>query len=250
MKMNVSKSIWKHASACANNLSELELTLGEVGRAVEDAKQSVIYADRSGDAFERMSRRTIHAEALHQAGHWAEAETRFREAELIQTERQPERPWLYSLSGFRYCDLLLSAPERVVWQHCIFEAPYLGIQGIRISGQQDELPKALLTRAWCACAEISFFANSNQDKTKSIKRAQEDLDEAWEIAERGLMKLYMAEILLSRARLFGMRHDSEQHLYEGTEKDLAEARKLIVICGYGRRQGELEDAEKALAQRA
>jgi len=132
----------------------------------------------------------------------------------------------------------------------IFEAPYLGIQGIRISGQQDELPKALLTRAWCACAEISFFANSNQDKTKSIKRAQEDLDEAWEIAERGLMKLYMAEILLSRARLFGMRHDSEQHLYEGTEKDLAEARKLIVICGYGRRQGELEDAEKALAQRA
>ena len=32
--------------------------------------------------------------------------------------------------------------------------------------------------------------------------AQSDLDEAWEIAERGPMKLHMADILLHRARLF------------------------------------------------
>jgi len=39
---------------CANNLSELELTLGEVVAAVKDAEQSMTYADRSGDAFMRM----------------------------------------------------------------------------------------------------------------------------------------------------------------------------------------------------
>ncbi len=33
--------------------------------------------------------------------------------------------------------------------------------------------------------------------------AQEDLDEAWEIAERGPMRLFMADIHLYRARLFG-----------------------------------------------
>src|SRR4029077_6837256 len=94
----------------------LELTLGEVAGAVGDAEQSVTYADRSGDAFERLARRTTHADALKQAGRRAEAETRFGEAEQMQQEWQPEYPLLYSLQGFRYCDLLLAAPERAAWQ--------------------------------------------------------------------------------------------------------------------------------------
>ena len=81
-----------------------------------DAEQSVTYADRSGDAFQRMVKRTTHADALHQAGRRAEAEARFREAEQMQAERQPDYPLLYSLQGFRYCDLLLAAPERAAWQ--------------------------------------------------------------------------------------------------------------------------------------
>ena len=74
------------------------------------------YADRSGDAFQRMAMRTTHADALHQAGRRAEAEARFREAEQMQAERQPDYPLLYSLQGFRYCDLLLAAAERAAWQ--------------------------------------------------------------------------------------------------------------------------------------
>ena len=98
----------------ASNLSELELTLGEVAGAVGDAEQSVTYADRSGDAFQQMTTRTTHADALHQAGRRAEAETRFREAEQMQAESQPDYPLLYSLQGFRYCDLLLAARARRV----------------------------------------------------------------------------------------------------------------------------------------
>jgi hypothetical protein len=115
VKMCVDRQDWKQAAIHASNLSELELTLGEVAGAVEDAEQSVIYADRSGDAFQRMTNRTTHADALHQSGRRAEAETRFREAEQMQQERQPDYPLLYSLSGFRYCDLLLAAPERAAW---------------------------------------------------------------------------------------------------------------------------------------
>ena len=97
-------------------LSELELTLGEVAGAVGDAELSVTYADRSRDAFMRHCSRTTHADGLHQAGRRAEADTRFREAEHMQQERQPDYPLLYSLQGFRYCDLLLAAPERAAWQ--------------------------------------------------------------------------------------------------------------------------------------
>ena len=58
-----------------------------------------------------------------------------------------------------------------------------------------------------------------------------DLDEALEIAARGPMPLYQAEIHLHRARLFRDRDA------------LAEARRLIEKHGYGRRLEELADAE-------
>ena len=66
-----------------------------------------------------MGTRTTHADALHQAGRRAEAETRFREAEQMQAESQPAYPLLYSLRGFLYCDLLLAAPERAAWQKVV-----------------------------------------------------------------------------------------------------------------------------------
>lgn len=103
LEMSIKQENWKQAARSASNLSELELTLGEVARAVGDAEQAVTFADRSGYAFERMGLRTTHADALLQAGHRAEAEARFREAEQMQAERQPKYPLLYSLQGFRYC---------------------------------------------------------------------------------------------------------------------------------------------------
>ena len=100
----------------ASNLSELDLTLGEVAGAVGDAEQSVSHADRSGDAFWKMATGTTHADALHQSGRRAEAEALFREAEQMQAERQPACPLLYSLWGFRYCDLLSAEAERAAWK--------------------------------------------------------------------------------------------------------------------------------------
>lgn len=103
-------------------MSELGLTLGEVAGAVGDAEQSVTYADRSGDAGQRIINRTNHADALHHSGRRAEAETRFREAEQMQQEQQPDYPLLYSLRGFQYCDRLLAAPDRATWQQTLWNA--------------------------------------------------------------------------------------------------------------------------------
>ncbi len=317
LQMRIAQKELKHAGACAGNLSELELTLGEVSTALRDAKQSVTYADRSGDGFQRMANRTTHADALHQAGQRSEAEGRFREAEAMQIKDQPDYPLLYSLQGFRYCDLLLADGERVAWQcvlggadcksdgsgvgqqgpthapgrtarqlrscgavsdraakmfewrvpsdslldialdhltlgraalyTAILEGSSLNpchssiqhaVDGLRRAGSQDHLPRGLLTRAWLRSLAA---ARTGPDS------AQHDLDEAWEIAERGPMRLFLADIHLHRARLFGA--SPENYPWQSPAADLAAARRLIEKHGYLRRTEELEDAENALLRK-
>jgi hypothetical protein len=116
LEMRIEREEWQHAPSSASNLSELELTLGEVEAAVREGGRSVDFADRSGDAFWRMGTRTAHADALHQGGRRDEARALFEEAEAMQAEREPEYPRLYSVRGFRHCDLLLSGAERAAWR--------------------------------------------------------------------------------------------------------------------------------------
>ena len=92
---------------------------------------------------------------------------------------------------------------------------------LRQVGQLDHVPRALVTRAWLRCLE------------GDADGARADLDEAWDIAERGQMRLHMADIHLHRARLF---RDTA---------DLRNARLLIEQCGYWRRKGELDDSKAA-----
>jgi hypothetical protein len=316
LEMGIKQENWKGAATRAGNLSELELTAGDVAGAVRDAEQSVTYADQSGDAGERMMMRTTHADAMHQAGGVDEAEARFREAEQMQVELQPAYPLLYSLQGFQYCDLLLTAVEReagtaigerkkeeglalcrtvaeratqtlkwatdakldllsIALDHltlgraelyaAIFKSPSRrpeppqpfsqptseerqrgfttaateldhAVSGLRRAGQQQYLPLGLLTRAWL---------RSLIGARTGSESAQSDLDEAWEIAERGPMPLFLADIHLYRARLF---FDEAKYPWQSPQHDLAEARRLIFKHGYLRRKEELEDAEAALEQ--
>ena len=114
------------------------------------------------------------------------------------------------------------------------------VDGIRESNNMDDLPRGLLTRAW------------HRALTDNASAATADLDEAWEIAERGPMPLYQADVLMSRARLFGRRKEEGGRRKKGeypwgsAEEDLAEARRLIEKCGYHRRDEELADAEAAI----
>ena len=126
------------------------------------------------------------------------------------------------------------------------------VSGLRRAGTQHELPRALLTRAWL---------RSLTGARTGSESAQEDLDEAWEIAARGAMRLFLADIHLHRARLFGLRMVDgglriEAEPYppypwgESAEADLAAAEKLINECGYHRRDGELADARQAILGQA
>jgi hypothetical protein len=98
------------------------------------------------------------------------------------------------------------------------------LAGLRQANRVDYLPKALLTAAL-----YRGTLGADPDEARRL------LAEAQQIAERGPMPLYLADVHLHRARLF---HDRAA---------LAEARALIERHGYGRRRDELADAEAAAA---
>ena len=252
-------------------------------------------------------KRWTHADALHQAGRRAEAETRFREVEQMQAKDQPEYPLLYALRGFQYCDLLLAAPERAAWQIISGEvstpeatrqrptpaAPSPSARRRRSTGAvrangllntaldhltlgraalyaaileysrpptSAPLTSPTLTPPWPASAAPAAAIISPGLLTRAWLRfltgartgpesAQADLDEAWEIAERGPMKLFLADIHLHRARLFGRLKAGGEMLkypWESPAADLAAAEKLITTCGYHRRDQELAAAKHAI----
>ncbi len=111
LEANKADQEWENAAVCASNLSEFLLTLGQVAEAVAAGEESVVLADRGDSAFDQMDHRTVLADALHGARRWEESAALFREAEGMQAERQKQYPRLYSLAGYRYCDLLLSREE-------------------------------------------------------------------------------------------------------------------------------------------
>ncbi len=76
-----------------------------------------------------------------------------------------------------------------------------------------------------------------------VADGQAHLDEAWDMAERGPMRLHMADIHLHRARFF-----ANEILYPWTspQTDLAAAEKLINECGYHRRDEELAETKHAI----
>ena len=280
LEMHVEQKDQNNAARDACNLSELSLTLGDVSGAVEYAHQSVDLADRSGDSFERETARTTLADALHQAGRPSDAETLLREAEYMQQGRQPEYPFLCGPSGFQLCDLLLSqghfrevqerARQTLHWvreygldllsvpldqlslgragllqlqlenspasseQYSSVRAEAkdnldLAVQGLREAGQQDHLPLGLLARA-----ELHRV-------TKDYDSAQRDLDEALDIAERGEMKLHLADYHLESTRLRlaeGKLDEARGHL------DVAA--RIVGETGYHRRDDEIARLEKQI----
>lgn len=174
LEARIAQESWKDAAISANNLSELTLTLGDVPRAVAFGEQGVELADRSGDAFYRIGVRTTWADAQHQAGRWEESAAAFREAEALQVERQPAYPRLYSLAGFRYCELLLGQAEPETGA---------GLDGLAKLGSRTEEAE----RARQVCWEVQDRANHAQ---------------AIALASRWLLDIALGHLTLGRSSLY------------------------------------------------
>ncbi len=108
LEIRIKQEKWDKASMNAGNLSEIWLMKGDIKQAISYAQRSVSYADLSSDRFLKYALRTTFADALHQANEISEAERLFEEAEVIHKEETSEYPYLSSIRGFRYRDLLMS----------------------------------------------------------------------------------------------------------------------------------------------
>ena len=263
---------WENAAISAGNLSELYLTLGNVEYALDYARKSVEYADSSGDTGQRIIKRTTLADALHQTGRIPEAEAAFVDAEEMQKEMQPEYPYLYSLQGFRYCDLLLSqrkyldvlgrAGQTLEWSKksgtslnsIALEHLSLGraqLLQTRQEGSNDftkagiHLDKAVeglrragtqhnIPRGLLVRAELHRVR-------RDFPKTQHDLAEAMGIAERGGMGLHRADCHMEYARLY-LAMDKK----EDARKNLEIAKEMIEKMGYHRRDDEVREIEEQL----
>ncbi len=106
------------------------------------------------------------------------------------------------------------------------------LDGLRRAGAVEFLLPGLLTQAWLL---------SHIGQHIGPDSAQSTLDEAWEIAERGPMPLFMADIHLYRAAFFSQ---VQPYPWQSAEFDRQEARRLIIHHGYLRRLPALEVLEQ------
>jgi tetratricopeptide (TPR) repeat protein len=227
----------------------------------------------------KMIMRTTLGDALHQAGRREEALERFREAEALQAEDQPEYPRLYSLRGFRYCDLLLAGAERAAGGgpedrgagEACDEVERRAAQTLRESEEYADTPildialdhltlgRARLYRAVLGGAAPGAAVPEIDQAVDGLRRAgrldhlpRALLTRAWFRAALGdpdgaRADLAAAQEIAERGPM--PLHFADVHLHRARlfhdRAALAEARRLVDKHGYGRRRDELADLEAA-----
>lgn len=265
IEMRTEQANLLEAARDSGNLSELLLTLGHLERddegqpgALPTAEKAVHFADQSGDEFQPMNQRAKEANARLAAGCLRQAEARFREAEALQKERQPELPRLYSFPGFLYGELLLDRrrPQEVAERSAygLNEVSGLGLLSYALAevnqararslggtpladgglaqalaallnaNQEDDIPRGYLAMAECG------LLNADCDG----QAIDEALTEAETRAKRGPMPLFLTEVYLLRSRLSVVRGPLSK-----AKEFRDQAAELIRKHGYGRRVPDL-----------
>jgi hypothetical protein len=205
------------------------------------AAHAITYADRSGDDWMKMSTATTHADSVHSAGQREQAERLFADAEWWQKGRMPAHPLLFSLWGYRYCDLLLakgdyaSTRRRVTqiiseWNKQEYDLLSQALDLLALGRAQlgvaleyvQRKPLPTIVRddtsdshtrlgnaidGLRAAGALEFIAHGLLARAAFCRSvsdwdgAARDLDEVEEIAEPGPMRLFLCDMALERARL-------------------------------------------------
>ena len=274
LEARIAQENWINAAILAANLSGLHLTIGDLTQALEYARRSVDLAEQSGNASQGIINRATLAGALHKAGRLDKAEARFKEAEAMQKESNPESPLLFSLPSFHYCDLLLDQGKHGEVQERAGQTieiarrnnwlldialDYLSLgQAYLLEAQEggtgdfseatehlDQAVDGLRQIGDQEFIALGFLARAALHRVAGPhQKARRDLDDAISIAERGGMGLHQADAHLEYARL---------HLATGekatAQESLATAKEMIERMGYHRRDGEVAELAGQLSEK-
>lgn len=254
------------AAMCCGYLAQELPFLGKLEDALKYAQESVDLADNGSDLFQPIRQRCVLAHSFHQLGRFDEARSTFQEAEKLQGNQ------LYSLLNFLYCDLLIDIgdfrlPEgsselkklhnkvltrteanliisteknwllpiglsyltlsQVYFRYKDFESAEKNLEKalntLKDAGRQDFLVRGLIERA------AFYRKKGNQQKARA------ELSEASEIAQRGMMKLYLCDIEIERYYI-----EIAQDNPKEAKEHLVNAKKEIEAMKYYRRKNILE----------
>src|SRR5207244_3495624 len=151
-------------------------------------------------------------DALHQSGDLVEAMRLFAEAERLQVEGQPEYPILYSLMGYRYCDLLLGqgqttevlrrATRNLRWAEELRLLVDIGLDHLSLGRAH---PSGSTEATHHLNQAVDFLRRAGQLTMLPLallaRGTPQDLDEVFRIASRSGMRLHLADYHLASARL-------------------------------------------------
>lgn len=276
---------WIEVAIGFRQRSELLLSLGRLDEAVTCGVESVRHAQMTPEQIMKLCLSQVAlADALHQAGDSQKALKIFEAAEQLQSEVEPEYPKLYSVQGFKYCDLLLTQGENSQvlergeyalqipashhYQGNLSNALYrlllgrayaaiqdfqrssdllnLAVDGLHTSGYRNYLPLGLLARA---------SINSNlQNPNHDFPNAQKDLQEVLNIAKPSDMRLYLTDYHLGMSRLLlaelaqlNITPATPVKILNGICEHVDNASQLMQATSYRRRQAELNQLQRQLA---
>ncbi|MCP4702792.1 MAG: hypothetical protein GY862_38925 [Gammaproteobacteria bacterium] len=116
MEKQVELQQWNNASRVAQNLCELQHSLGQLLEAQTSAEAALDYARRAEDLAMQMIGTAGIARTLHRRGQLAKARTRFQQAEALEQQRGNQ--YLSSLSEVWYCQCLLDIKSHVNRVRC------------------------------------------------------------------------------------------------------------------------------------
>ena len=269
LESDQTKTYDKEAANAARELSGIYLALGDIAKALPAAELSVKLVRRN-DPDLRLNLAALGA-SLHFSGKPDRAADQFRRAERFLVKSEPDQSTLYSLSGFKKCDLLLDRGEwREVQEraeralviaeenHWILDialdhlslgrACLLGAVangnldseqarehlGLAVDGLRQAGYLDDLPRGLLARADMLRLTND-------FRGAEDDLEESLDICTRCELRLLEADTHLGYTRL-----RLAQANPTAARSSLNRARTLIEQTGYHRRDRDLAELESAL----
>lgn len=205
----------------------------------------------------------------------------FQMAERIQAETHPERPLLHSTKGYRYHELLLDLGRSdEVIQRLDVIAPWTTADYALLDQGQMALVRGrahlIRAKALGATSDREAAAHFIQRSLEHLRQANyqesvvralllkveleadtdglsqsvvDALNDAWQSAARGPLRLFQADVLLARLRAHWEapgRARKRRYPWGSAARDFDEVRQMIETMGYGRRLEEV----RRLARRA
>ncbi|MFZ1386197.1 MAG: SEFIR domain-containing protein [Thiolinea sp.] len=272
MRIAIDSGDWKGAAISAGSLSELVLSLGNVNEALRYANESIQYADLSGSVLEQITKRTTYADALLQAGRLQDVLLIFQEIRSLQSNDLNICPVLYSLPGIRYCDFLL---EQGYVEECLNYANLIldltknhgelldgGLIKLIIGRSHLKQRDLQSAKYWLDKALLDLRRANHQEmlvlgliehaillcRIGQPRCAEDDLDNAFDLAQISGMRLRLADCHLTKAQLLVTDALTLTPLPKGESLSyhITEAERLINETGYHRRDKELAELKAYL----